>query len=116
MSDTSDLSTADLVRLQCGESIPDGGEDSDTMFSSGQIQTFLDSCNQMVNAATAMAWSAKSAIYATQVDIVEGNSQRKMSQAAIAANSQAKFWAAQPENNSLIGKSRQIVNRRSMPW
>jgi hypothetical protein len=50
------------------------------------------------------------------VDIVEGNSQRKMSQAAIAANSQAKFWASQPENNLLIGKSRQIVNRRSMPW
>ena len=116
MTDTSDLSTADLVRLQCGESIPDGGDDSDTLFTDGQIQTFLLQCNQMVNAATAMAWRAKSAIFATQVDIVEGNSQRKMSQAAIAANSQAKYWASLPENNSLIGKSRQVINRRSMPW
>lgn len=112
----TDLDPTDLVRLQCGESIPDGGEDTDTLFTDGQIQTFLDSCSQMVNAATAMAWRAKAAIYATQVDIVEGNSQRKMSQAAIAANSQAKYWASLPENNLLIGKSRQIVNRRSMPW
>jgi hypothetical protein len=59
MTDTSDLSPSDLVRLQCGESIPDGGEDTDTLFTDGQIQTFLDSCNQMVNAATAMAWRAK---------------------------------------------------------
>lgn len=112
----TDLDPTDLVRLQCGEQIPDGGEDTDTLFTDGQIQTFLDQCGQMVNAATAMAWRAKMAIFATQVDIVEGNSQRKMSQAYTAAESQAKFWAAQPENNALIGKSRQIINRRSMPW
>jgi hypothetical protein len=111
-----DLAPADLVRLQCGESIPDDGDDSDTLFTDGQIQTFLDQCNQMINAATAMAWRAKAAIFATQVDVVEGNSQRKMSQAYQQAKSQATFWASQPENNSLIGKSRQIINRRSMPW
>jgi hypothetical protein len=86
------------------------------MFTDGQIQTFLDKCAQMVNAATAMAWRAKMAMYAVQVDVVEGNSQRHMSQAYTAAESQAKFWAAQPENNVLIGKSRQVINRRSMPW
>lgn len=112
----TDLAPADLVRLQCGESIPTGGVDTDTLFTDGQIQTFLDACSQMVNASTAMAWRAKAAIYATQVDIVEGNSQRKMSQAYQTAESQAKFWAAQPEDNRLIGKSRQVINRRSMPW
>jgi len=112
----TDLSPTDLVRLQCGEEIPVGGADTDTLFTAGQIQTFLDQCNQMVNAATAMAWRTKAAIFATQVDVVEGNSQRKMSQAYQQAKSQATYWAAQPENNSLIGKSRQIVNRRSMPW
>lgn len=116
MSDTDLMSPTDLLRLQCGEQIPDGGDDSDTMFTDGQIQSFLNATNQMVNAATAMAWRAKAAIFATQVDVVEGNSQRKMSQAYEAAKSQAMFWAAQPENNSLIGKSRQIINRRSMPW
>lgn len=112
----TDLVGTDLVRLQCGESIPEGGADTDTLFTDGQIQTFFDSCAQMVNAATAMAWRTKAAIFATQVDVVEGNSQRKMSQAYEAAKSQATFWAAQPENNLLIGKSRQITNRRSMPW
>lgn len=112
----ADLAGADLVRLQCGEVIPDGGVDTDTLFTDGQIQTFLDSCGNMVNAATAMAWRTKAAIFATQVDIVEGNSQRKMSQAYEAAKSQATYWAAQPEDNRLIGKSRQITNRRSMPW
>jgi len=112
----SDVSAADLVRLQCGESIPPGGSDADTMFTDDQIQTFLTMNNNSVNASTANAWRVKAAWFASQVDVVEGNSQRKMSQAYTQANSQAKYWANQPDNNAYIGRSRQIVNRRTMPW
>lgn len=112
----SDVSAADLVRLQCGESIPSGGSDADTMFTDDQIQTFLDMNNQSVNGATANAWRVKAANFASQVDVTEGNSQRKMSQAYQQAKSQATYWANQPDNNAYIGKSRQIVNRRTMPW
>lgn len=112
----SDVSAADLVRLQCGESIPPGGTDADTMFTDQQIQTFLDTNNNSVNSATANAWRVKAANFAAQVDIVEGNSQRKMSQAYQQAQSQSHYWANQPDNNAYIGKSRQMVNRRTMPW
>lgn len=112
----SSVSAADLVRLQCGEDIPPGGSDADTMFTDEQIQTFLLTNNNSVNGATANAWRIKAARFAAQVDIVEGNSQRKMSQAYQQAKSQATYWANQPDNNAYIGKSRQVINRRTMPW
>lgn len=104
------------VRLQLGEEIPPGGVDTDTMFTDAQIQSFLDTNNQYINKATAMAWRAKAAAFVVQVDVQEGNSSRKLSQAYEAAMSQARFWADQPENNMVIGATRQGVNRRIMPW
>jgi len=104
------------VRLQLGESIPPGGVDTDTMFTDAQIQSFLDTCNQLVNKATAMAWRAKAAAFVGQVDVQEGNSSRKMSQAYENAMAQARFWEQQLENNLVVGATRQGVNRRIMPW
>jgi len=110
------MSLVDQVRLNAGESIPDGGSASDTNFSDEQIQAFLDGNAQSANRATAACWRAKAAIFASFVDVQEGNSSRKMSQAADKALEMAKYWAGLPDNSIVIGKTRIGVNRRSMPW
>jgi hypothetical protein len=110
------MSLVDKVRLNAGESIPEGGSASDTNFTDEQILAFLDDNDQSANRATAACWRAKAAIFAGFVDVQEGNSSRKMSQAYSAALAQAKYWASLPDNDAVIGKTRIGVNRRSMPW
>lgn len=110
------LSAADTVRMNVGESIPVGGTAADTLFTDDQIQAFLTQNNQLINRSTAMAWRAKAASLAGLVDVQEGNSSRKMSQAYDQALAQAKYWASLPENPLVVGQTRIGVNRRSMPW
>lgn len=110
------LSTADTVRMNLGESIPTGGTAADTLFTDDEIQAFLDQNGQLINRATAMGWRAKAAQLAGLVDVQEGNSSRKMSQAYDQAMQQAKYWASLPENPLVIGQTRIGTNRRSMPW
>lgn len=110
------MSLLDQVRLNAGETIPVGGSDSDTNFLDTQINDLLILNNNLVNRTTAAVWRAKAALFAGLVDVQEGNSSRKMSQAADAAERQAKYWAALPEAIPAIGRTRIGVNRRSMPW
>jgi hypothetical protein len=110
------MSLVDQVRLNAGETIPDGGSASDTNFTDETIQDLLLSNNNLVNRTTAAVWRAKAAMAAALVDVQEGNSNRKMSQAYQAALAQAKYWAGLPEGSPVIGRTRIAVNRRSMPW
>lgn len=110
------MSLVDQVRLNAGETIPDGGSASDTNFPDETIQDLLTQNNQLVNRTTAAVWRAKAAIFAGLVDVQEGNSSRKMSQAYETALAQAKYWAGLPEGSPVIGRTRIATNRRSMPW
>ena len=110
------MSLLDQVRLNAGEASPAGGSDSDTNFTDDQIDDLLTLNNNLVNRTTAAVWRAKAAIFAGLVDVQEGNSSRKMSQAYEAALAQAKYWASLPEVEPAIGRTRIGVNRRSMPW
>lgn len=110
------MSPLDQVRLNAGETIPAGGSDSDTNFTDDQIDDLLAQNNNLINRTTAAVWRAKAAIFAGLVDVQEGNSSRKMSQAYEAALAQAKYWAGLPELQPVIGRTRIGVNRRSMPW
>ena len=110
------MSPLDQVRLNAGETIPSGGSDSDTNFTDSQINDLLVLNNNLINRTTAAVWRAKAALFATLVDVQEGNSSRKMSQAITAAEAQAKYWASIPEPMPVIGRTRIGVNRRSMPW
>lgn len=110
------MSLVDQVRMNAGETIPQGGSASDTLFSDQQILDMLELNNNLVNKTTAMVWRAKAAQFAGLVDVQEGNSSRKMSAMVIQAQSQAKYWAAQPEVIPAQGGTRVGVNRRSMPW
>ena len=110
------MSPADQVRMQVGEMIPAGGTADDTMFTDDQIQSFLTLNNQLINRATAMAWRSKGAELAGLVDVQEGNSSRKMSQAHEQAMAMARYWASVPENPVVIGQTHIGTNRRSMPW
>jgi hypothetical protein len=110
------MSLSDQVRLNAGETIPTGGSDSDTNFTDQQIADLLILNNNLVNRTTAAVWRAKAALFAGLVDVQEGNSSRKMSQAYETAQSQAKYWASLPEGDPVMGRTRIGVNRRSMPW
>ncbi len=110
------LAPSDQVRMNIGEEIPVGGSDGDTLFTDAQIQGLLDANNQLINRASASGWRAKAAQMANLVDVQEGNSSRKMSQAYAQALAMAKYFASLPENQAVIGRTRQGTNRRSMPW
>lgn len=110
------MSLVDQVRMNAGETIPEGGSASDTNFTDEQINDLLLLNNNLVNKTTAAVWRAKAALYAGLVDVQEGNSSRKMGSMVTAAQAQARFWAAQPEPSAAMGGTRIGVNRRSMPW
>lgn len=110
------FSAADLVRQNTGETIPAGGTDADTMFTDDEVLGFLTQCNQLINLSSAAAWRVKAARLSTLVDVQEGNSSRKMSQAYTTAISQAKYYSSLPENPLVMGQTRLGTNRRVMPW
>lgn len=66
------------LRMILGETIPEGGTESDTMFTDAEIQQFLDS-NPSQERAAYDGWLVKAARYANLVDVTEGNASRKMS-------------------------------------
>ena len=67
------------VRDLLGEDIPEGGVESDTMFTNAKITDLLAQANDDVNAAVAEGWRIKAAKYADLVDTSEGTSKRAMS-------------------------------------
>lgn len=110
------FSNSDIVRQNTGETIPPGGTDADTMFTDDEVLGFLTQCNQLINLSSAAAWRVKAARLAALVDVQEGNSSRKMSQAYTSAIAQAKYYSSLPENPLVVGQTRLGVNRRQMPW
>lgn len=70
----------DLLREYLGEEIPEGGSDSDTMFSHAAVTALLARNTGDLQRAAAEGWSIKAAKYARQVDVSDGTDNRQMSQ------------------------------------
>lgn len=76
------LTDADRLRGLLSERIPEGGQDSDTMFSDVEIGDFLDQGGGVVAAAAYYGWLAKAAEFTNLADVNEGNSARNFSDMA----------------------------------
>ena len=68
------------LRAKLGESLPEGGKASDTMFSDTEIEDLLEEGNQIVRAAAYYGWVEKAANYAGLVTVSEGNASREMTE------------------------------------
>lgn len=82
-----------LLRLYLGESVPDGGAESDTMFTSAQLVALLARAGGDLHRATAEGWSIKAAHYARLVDVSDGGDSRAMSQLHRQALSEHARWS-----------------------
>lgn len=79
------MAVTDTSRLRrlLGETIPEGGDASNTMFSDEEVADFLDKGTRTnkdysVEAAAYWGWQAKMAEFANLVNVNEGNAAREM--------------------------------------
>lgn len=73
------LTPSDKLRMRLNESIPEGGDESDTRFTDEQIMDMLDEAGGVADRAAVIGWTAKAAIYADLITVNEGNAMRQMS-------------------------------------
>lgn len=71
------MDTPSTVRAQLGERIPEGGTESDTMFTDGEILDLISTYG--AEGAVLEGWRRKAAEFANLVDTTEGTSKRAMS-------------------------------------
>jgi hypothetical protein len=98
------------VRRLLGESIPEGGSESDTLFTDAEIDDFLLLGGNNLERATYEGWRAKAARLSDLVNITEGNASRAMSDAHKHALDMVKQFARSAggptEGRTRIGKIR----------
>lgn len=75
------LTDADRLRGLLGEEIPEGGDESDTLFTDERIDDLLTMTGNDVERAAYEGWRIKAARLSDLVDITEGNASRAMSDA-----------------------------------
>ena len=75
------ITDRDRVRRLLGEDIPEGGDESDTLFTDLVIDDFLLIANGDTERAAYEGWKVKAAKLSDLVDITEGNASRAMSDA-----------------------------------
>lgn len=96
------------IRAKLGERIPEGGGESDTLFTDCEIQGFFDQGNNQILKAVYHGWLAKAAELANLVDTAEGNYSRKLSQLQDQAAAMVKFYGKASGSDALsrtrIGK------------
>lgn len=85
------ITNEERLRKLLGESIPDSGAASDTLFSDDEIADLLGR-HTTVEAALGEGWEMKAAALADLVTTVEGSSQRKLSDLHDHAIAQAKYY------------------------
>lgn len=83
------MTNVERLRALLGETIPQGGTPSDTLFTEDQIQDLLDR-HGSPSAAQGEGLNIKAAYFLTMVDTTEGSSTRKHSAAHKAALSQMR--------------------------
>lgn len=83
---------ADQLRDLLGETIPEGGEASDTLFTQEQIEDYLLAADGDLNVAALSGWRVKSAALANLVDVTDGAASRSMGQLLDNALKQVKIY------------------------
>jgi hypothetical protein len=79
------------VREKLGESIPTGGDESDTMFTDEQVTNWIDS-NTSLDGAAYQGWQAKMANLANLVNVTDGAASRALGDAFDHAKDMVKFY------------------------
>lgn len=103
----------DQLRSLLGESIPDGGVDTDTYFTSAQIANLIIESQGNLNRAAYAGWQMKAAHYADLVNVTEGNSVRQMSDLQGHALAMVKMYASE-SSDLTAGRTR--VGRVRRRW
>ena len=62
-----------------GEAIPDGGDETDTLFSDEKIGKWVDRYSTNMDAAAYLGWRAKMAHFSNLVNVADGASSRALS-------------------------------------
>lgn len=75
------ITDSDRLRRLLGEEIPEGGDESDTLFTDATITDLLTLSGDNVERAAYEGWRIKAARLSDLVDITEGNASRAMSDA-----------------------------------
>lgn len=111
----SALTQLEALRQLLGESLPVGGDESDTLFTNLELQNLLDQAPNMDRAAYE-GWRVKAAKLSSLVDTTEGNAQRKFSQLADNAREMAKMYmrssGGPTEGRTRVGK----ISRPGVEW
>ena len=74
--DVTEENTA-LLRMYLGETVPDGGSEDDSMFSTVQLEVMLQSA-RTINHAIIAGWEIKLAHWSNLVDVTDGAASRKL--------------------------------------
>lgn len=104
------ITDVDRLRDLLGEGIPEGGDESDTLFTDEKINDLLLSAGNDVERAAYEGWRVKAARLSDLVDITEGNASRAMSDAHAHALDMIKHYqrasGGPTEGRTRIGRIR----------
>lgn len=104
------ITDADRLRDLLGEAIPEGGDESDTLFTDEKIDDLLSTANGDVERAAYEGWRVKAAQLSDLVDLTEGNASRAMSDAHAHALDMVKHFqrasGGPTEGRTRIGRIR----------
>jgi hypothetical protein len=105
------LTDLDRLRGMLSERIPEGGDETDTLFTSEQIQDYLDRAGGGLEKAAYFGWRDKAAEYTNLANVSEGNSARNFSDLADNAQAMVDVYAKASGILSTPGRvrSRKIV-------
>lgn len=87
------ISNTDKLRQLLGESIPEGGQAGDTLFSEAEIAQLLVDTDSNLDLAAHEGWKIKAANFANLVNVTEGNASRAMSDLAANAARMVSMYA-----------------------
>lgn len=102
------LTPEEHLRLLLGEQIPEGGQDTDTMFSDQEISHFLSEGNDDVRAGAYWGWLAKMGNYSNLANVSEGNAARELGELHKAAQRMVTQYSGYVETS---GRGRARVGR-----
>lgn len=86
------MSNVSYLRLILQEVIPPNASDSDTLFLDQHIVEILNRSNNVLSYAAWTGWMIKAGALAVLTDRNDGLAQKRLSQAAVAAQKQVSLW------------------------
>lgn len=107
----------DRLRGMVGERVPTNGVETDTRFSTEEIDWFLTNVDTL-NEAAVLAWQFKAAEFAELIDIAESGSARQMSQLYRHAKSQLDYfsWLVRTDLSNTLAHVQRAAKARAVAW